>query len=82
MDARDPFASGLRPLRVVEEAGVSDHGLHGGAQFMKQALRELTSQCGTWEDCPVIDSMSGKAAPPAKSPYHGCCGLTSSLRNV
>ena len=32
---------------------------------MKQALRELTSQCGTGEDCPVIDSMSGKAAPPA-----------------
>ena len=51
-------------------------------EFMKQALRELTSQCGTGEDCPVIDSMSGKAAPPAKSPYHGCCGLTSSLRNV
>ena len=51
-------------------------------EFMKQALRELTSQCGTGEDCPVIDSMSGKAAPPAKSPHHGCCGLTSSLRNV
>ena len=51
-------------------------------EFMKQALRELTSQCGTGEDCPVIDSMSGKAAPPAKSPRHGCCGLTSSLRNV
>ena len=51
-------------------------------EFMKQALRELTSQCGTGEDCPVIDSMSGKAAPPAKSPRHGCCGMTSSLRNV
>ena len=27
-------------------------------------------------------SASGKAAPPPKSPTHGCCGMTSSLRNV
>lgn len=52
-------------------------------QFMKQALLDLTRDCGTLEEgCPITDSISGKAAPPPKSPTYGCCGMTSSLRNV